>query len=192
VIATSDREIRQSYPQPGWVEHDPLEIFDTTVTVARTALDLAGAGADDVAAIGIANQRETTVIWERVTGRPIHPAVVWQSRVTADICDRLRSDGLEPIFRERTGLLLDAYFSGTKIRWILDRVPAAQERAEAGELLFGTIETWLVWKLTGGRVHVTDVTNASRTLLLNLATGDWDDDLLGILNVPRAMLPTVV
>jgi glycerol kinase len=145
-----------------------------------------------VAAIGIANQRETTVIWERDTGQPIHPAVVWQSRASADICDRLRSDGLEPLFRERTGLLLDAYFSGTKIRWILDRVPGAQERADVGELLFGTIETWLIWKLTGGRVHVTDVTNACRTLLLNLATSAWDDDLLGILNVPRAMLPTIV
>lgn len=192
VIATSDREIHQSYPQPGWVEHDPIEIYETTVAVGRKALELAGARADDVVTIGIANQRETTVIWGRDTGQPIHPAVVWQSRASADICDRLRSDGLEPLFRERTGLLLDAYFSGTKIRWMLDRVPGAQERADAGELLFGTIETWLIWKLTGGRVHVTDVTNASRTLLLNLTSGDWDDDLLSILNVPRAMLPTVV
>jgi glycerol kinase len=191
VIATADREIHQSYPEPGWVEHDPLEIFDTTVAVARKALELAGASAQDVVAIGIANQRETTVVWESASGRPIYPAVVWQSRASAKICDRLRADGLEPLFREHTGLLLDAYFSGTKIRWILDRVPGAQERAEAGVLLFGTIETWLVWKLTEGRVHVTDVTNASRSLLFNLSTGDWDDDLLGILNVPRAMLPTV-
>jgi glycerol kinase len=192
VIASSDSEIRQSYPQPGWVEHDPIEIYETTVSVGRKALELAGARADEVAAIGIANQRETAVIWERDGGRPIHPAVVWQSRASADICDRLRADGLEPLFRERTGLLLDAYFSGTKIRWILDRVPGAQQRAEAGELLFGTIETWLIWKLTGGRLHVTDVTNASRTLLLNIGTAEWDDELLGILNVSRGMLPSVV
>ncbi|HEX3245601.1 MAG TPA: glycerol kinase GlpK, partial [Chloroflexota bacterium] len=191
VIATADREIHQSYPQPGWVEHDPIEIFDTTVNVARKALELAGARAQDVAAIGMANQRETTVIWERNTGRPIYPAVVWQSRASAEICDGLRASGLEPLFRERTGLLLDAYFSGTKVRWILDRVPGTQERAEAGELLFGTIETWLLWKLTGGDVHVTDVTNASRTLLLNIHTRDWDAELLAILNVPRVMLPNV-
>jgi glycerol kinase len=191
-MANADREIRQSYPQPGWVEHDPVEIFETTVSVGRKALELAGVQAEDVAAIGIANQRETAVIWERDSGQPIYPAVVWQSRASAEICDRLRSDGLEPMFRQRTGLLLDAYFSGTKIRWILDRVPGAQQRAEAGELLFGTIETWLVWKLTGGRVHVTEVTNASRTLLLNLNSAGWDDELLRILNVPRVMLPTVV
>ena len=147
--------------------------------------------ATDVVAIGITNQRETTVVWDRVTGEPISPAVVWQSRASADICERLKADGLEPLFRERTGLLVDAYFSGTKIRWLLDRVPDAQRRAEAGELLFGTIDTWLIWKLTDGRVHCTDVSNAARTLIFNIHTFDWDDELLRVLNVPRTMLPTV-
>ena len=191
VVATADREIAQSYPQPGWVEHDPDEIFATTVAVAREVLDRAGVASTDVAAIGITNQRETTVVWERRTGRPIAPAIVWQSRATADICERLKADGLEPLFRERTGLIVDAYFSGTKIRWLLDRVPDAQHRAEAGELLFGTIDTWLIWKLTGGRVHCTDVSNAARTLLFNIHTLNWDADLLRALNVPRAMLPNV-
>jgi glycerol kinase len=145
----------------------------------------------DVAGIGITNQRETTVVWEAATGRPIYPAVVWQSRATAEICDRLKADGLEGLFRERTGLVVDAYFAGTKIRWILDRVPGAQRRAEAGELLFGTIDAWLVWRLTGGRVHCTDVSNASRTLLFNIHRLDWDSDLLDVLHVPRAMLPSV-
>ncbi|MBV9600712.1 MAG: glycerol kinase GlpK [Chloroflexi bacterium] len=191
VVATADREILQSYPRPGWVEHDAEEILSATRSVGREVLDRARASAADVAAIGITNQRETTVVWERRTGRPIAPAVVWQSRASADICERLKADGLEPLFRERTGLLVDAYFSGTKIRWLLDRVPDAQRRAEAGELLFGTIDTWLVWKLSGGRVHCTDVSNASRTLLFNIHTLDWDADLLRLLDVPRAMLPTV-
>ncbi len=191
VLGSADREIRQSYPRPGWVEHDPEEIFQSTVAVGREALAAGRVSAADVAAIGIANQRETTVVWERATGRPIHPAVVWQSRATAEICERLKADGLEPLFRERTGLVVDAYFSGTKVRWLLDRVPGAQERAEAGDLLFGTIDSWLVWKLTGGRAHVTDVSNASRTLLFNIHTLDWDDDLLAVLRVPRAMLPRV-
>lgn len=189
MLADADREIQQSYPQPGWVEHDPDEIFSTTVEVGRAALDRVGDAR--VGAIGISTQRETTVVWERATGRPLYPAVVWQSRASADVCDRLKADGLEPLFRERTGLLIDAYFSGTKIRWILDRVPGAQQRAEAGELCFGTIDSWLVWRLTGGRVHCTDVTNAARTLLLNIETLDWDDDLLAALRIPRAMLPTV-
>ena len=175
VLASADREITQHYPQPGWVEHDPEEIFATTVAVGRAALASAGVSASDVAAIGITNQRETTVIWERATGRPIHPAVVWQSRVSADICERLKTDGLEPVFRQKTGLLIDAYFSGTKIRWLLDRIPGAQQRAEAGELLFGTIDSWLIWKLTGGRVHCTDVSNASRTLLFNIERLAWDE-----------------
>jgi glycerol kinase len=191
LVATADREIRQSYPQPGWVEHDADEIFSTTVAVGHEALERARVAATDVSAIGITNQRETTVVWDRVTGEPIAPAVVWQSRASADICEHLKADGLEPLFRERTGLLIDAYFSGTKIRWLLDRVSDAQGRAEAGELLFGTIDTWLIWKLTDGRVHCTDVSNAARTLLFNIHTLDWDDDLLRVLNVPRAMLPTV-
>jgi glycerol kinase len=190
-VASADVEIAQHYPRPGWVEHDAVEIFETTVAVGRQALQRAGVSMRDVAAVGITNQRETTVVWDRATGEPIHPAVVWQSRASAEICDRLKADGLEPLFRERTGLLIDAYFSGTKIRWLLDHVPGAQQRAEAGELLFGTIDSWLVWKLTGGRVHCTDVSNASRTLLFNIHTLDWDDDLLRLLNVPRGMLPHV-
>jgi glycerol kinase len=190
-LGNADREIIQHYPEPGWVEHDPEEILSTTVAVGRAALATASVSANEVAAIGITNQRETTVIWERATGRPIHPAVVWQSRVSAGICERLKADGLEPLFRERTGLLLDAYFSGTKVRWLLDRVAGAQARAEAGELLFGTVDSWLIWKLTGGRVHCTDVTNASRTLLFNIERMEWDDALLEVLGVPRAMLPDV-
>jgi glycerol kinase len=190
-LGQADQEITQHYPQPGWVEHDPEEILEATIAVGRAAVKNARVSATEVAAIGITNQRETTVIWERATGRPIAPAVVWQSRVSADICERLKADGLEPLFRERTGLLIDAYFSGTKIRWLLDRVPGAQQRAEAGELLFGTIDSWLIWKLTGGRVHCTDVSNASRTLLFNIERLEWDDALLEILRVPRAMLPAV-
>jgi glycerol kinase len=189
VLGSADREIAQSYPEPGWVEHDPDEIFATTVEVGRAALSRAGLSAADVAAIGITNQRETTVVWERASGRPIYPAIVWQSRASAAICEQLKADGLQPLFKQRTGLVIDAYFSGTKIRWLLDRVAGAQQRAEAGELLFGTIDSWLVWKLTGGRVHCTDVANASRTLLFNIERLDWDDELLEILRVPRAMLP---
>ncbi|MDQ6674419.1 MAG: glycerol kinase GlpK [Chloroflexota bacterium] len=190
-LRSADREITQHYPQPGWVEHDPEEIFATTVGVGQAALASAGVSASDVAAIGITNQRETTVIWERATGRPIYPAIVWQSRVSAGMCERLKAGGHEPLFRDRTGLLIDAYFSGTKIRWLLDRVEGAQRRAEAGELLFGTVDSWLIWKLTGGRVHCTDVSNASRTLLFNIQRMAWDDELLGVLGVPRAMLPEV-
>jgi len=191
VLASADHEITQHYPAPGWVEHDPDEIFATTVAVGRAAMANASVSAGEVAAVGITNQRETTVLWERATGRPIHPAVVWQSRVSADICERLKAQSLEPLFRERTGLLIDAYFSGTKIRWLLDTIPGAQRRAEAGELAFGTIDTWLIWKLTGGRVHCTDVSNASRTLLFNIERLAWDDALLEALNVPRALLPEV-
>lgn len=191
VVAAADQEIAQGYPQPGWVEHDPDEIFATTIAVGREALRRASVGAGDVAGIGITNQRETTVVWDRATGTPIYPAVVWQSRVTSEICERLKADDLEPLVRERTGLVIDAYFSGTKVRWLLDHVPGAQQRAEAGELLFGTIDAWLVWKLTGGRVHCTDISNASRTLLFNIHTLDWDEDLLGVLRVPRPMLPEV-
>lgn len=192
VRGAADREIAQYYPASGHVEHDPDEIFATTVAVGRQALAAAGIGARDVAAVGISDQRETTVVWERATGRPIHRAVVWQSRASAAICDDLRARGLEPLVRRRTGLVIDAYFSGTKIRWILDRVPGAQARAGSGELLCGTIDSWLVWKLTGGRAHVTDVSNASRTLLFDIHRGEWDDELLAALQIPRAMLATVV
>lgn len=191
ILGSADREIHQSYPRPGWVEHDPHEIYSTTVEVAAEALSKAGVSAHEVAGIGITNQRETAVIWDRATGEPIYPAVVWQSRASAEICDRLKQDGLEPLFRARTGLVIDAYFSATKIRWLLDRVAGAQQRAEAGELLFGTIDSWLIWRLSRGRQHVTDVSNASRTLLFNIDTLDWDDDLLNVLHVPRAMLPSV-
>ena len=191
VVATADREIAQHYPQPGWVEHDPEEIFRTTVAVGREALATARVPASDVAAIGIADQRETTIVWDRRSGTPIHPAVVWQSRATAPLCEELRRAGLEPLVRERTGLVIDAYFSATKIRFILDRVPGARERAAAGELCAGTVDSWLVWRLTGGRAHVTDATNASRTMLLDIRRGEWDDDLLGALEIPRAVLPEV-
>jgi glycerol kinase len=191
LVASADREIVQSYPQPGWVEHDPQEIFESTVSMGREALSRAGINPRDVAAIGITNQRETTVIWDAATGEPIYPAVVWQSRASADICDQLKGDGVERLVRERTGLVIDAYFSGTKIRWLLDRVAGAQQRAEAGDLRFGTIDSWLVWKLTHGQVHCTDVSNAARTMLFNIHTLDWDEDLLEILRVPPAMLPSV-
>ena len=190
-LASADREIAQHYPEPGHVEHDPMEIYETTVAVGREALTKAGVAASDVAAIGITNQRETTVVWDRATSRPIAPAVVWQSRASAGVCERLKREGLDPLVRERTGLVIDAYFSGTKIRWLLDRIPAARERAAAGELAFGTIDSWLIWKLSGGTAHLTDRTNASRTLLYDIRNGSWDDELLGALDVPRAMLPEV-
>ena len=192
VRGSADREIRQFYPASAQVEHDPEEIIATTVAVGREALAHAGLTAKEIAAIGITNQRETTVVWERATGRPIHPAVVWQSRASAAICERLRSDGHETLVRERTGLVIDAYFSGTKVRWILDQVAGAQKRAEAGELVCGTIDSWLIWNLTGGRTHATDVSNASRTLLFDIHRGSWDDDLLALLAVPRSMLATPV
>lgn len=191
-VSSADSEIRQYYPQPGCVEHDPNEILATTVRAGREALEQAHLTAADIAAIGITNQRETAVLWDRATGEPAANAVVWQSRASLPVCEDLKARGLEPLFHERTGLLLDPYFSGTKIRWLLDRIPDGQARAEAGEILFGTVESWLVWRLTGGRVHVTDAANASRTLLSNIASRDWDDDLLRALNVPRAMLPRVV
>jgi glycerol kinase len=190
-VAMADREIRQHYPEPGWVEHDPDEIFATTLQVAREALDQARIGGRDLAAIGITNQRETTIIWDRETGRPIAPAVVWQCRRSTPICQRLKQAGLEPIVRERTGLLIDAYFSATKIAWLLDHVPGARERAVAGELAFGTVDSWLLWKLTGGTAHVTDVTNASRTMLFNIHERTWDTILLDAVGVPAALLPEV-
>jgi len=191
IKGVAQREFRQIFPQPGWVEHDPMEIWTSQAGVAVEVLAGAGVRARDVAAIGITNQRETTVVWDRKTGQPIVNAIVWQDRRTADVCDRLRSQGSEPLFRERTGLVLDAYFSGTKLAWILDSVDGARARAEAGELAFGTIDSWLLWKLTDGRLHITDATNASRTLLFNIHTRQWDDELLRALRVPRAVLPEV-
>jgi glycerol kinase len=192
VLARGYAEVPQYYPRPGWVEHDPEEIWSTISHAAASALAQAGVTGREVAAVGITNQRETAIVWERGSGRPIHRAIVWQCRRTAEMCDRLRADGAEPMVRERTGLVLDAYFSGTKIRWLLDEVPGARGRAERGELAFGTVDSWLLWKLTGGAVHATDVSNASRTLCLNLRTVDWDDEMLALLGVPRAMLPRVM
>jgi glycerol kinase len=192
VAGLGQRETTQHYPQPGWVEQDPEEIFQSQLAVAREALARAGATASDVAAIGITNQRETTLVWERATGRPVSRAIVWQDRRTADFCEQLKLQGLETLFTHRTGLVLDPYFSGSKLRWILDHVPDGRRRAEAGELAFGTVDTWLIWNLTGGAAHVTDASNAARTLLYNIHTGDWDDKLLQIMRVPRAVLPAVV
>ena len=192
ILGTSQQEFRQIFPQPGWVEHDPLEIWRTQRDVASQALNIAGLSPRDVVAIGITNQRETTLLWERATGRPVANAIVWQDRRTASRCDLLRQAGHEPAFSAKTGLLLDAYFSGTKLAWLLDHVAGARERAEAGELAFGTIDSWLAWQLSGGAAHVTDASNASRTLLFNIHTLDWDEELLAILGVPDAVLPKVV
>jgi glycerol kinase len=191
IKGVAQREFRQIFPEPGWVEHDPMEIWTSQAGVAVEVLARAGARSTDVAAIGITNQRETTVVWDRKTGQPVANAIVWQDRRTSGMCDRLRSDGAEPLFRERTGLVLDAYFSGTKLAWILDNVPGARARAEAGELAFGTVDSWLLWKLTDGRLHITDSTNASRTLMLNIHTLQWDDELLRALRVPASVLPVV-
>ncbi|ALS64817.1 glycerol kinase GlpK [Pandoraea apista] len=191
VVATAQKEFRQIYPHPGWVEHDPREIWSTQAGVAAEALTHAGVGGSDIAAIGITNQRETTVVWDRRTGEPVYNAIVWQDRRTADFCDALRAQGKEDLVASRTGLRVDSYFSGTKIRWILDNVAGAREAAEAGHLAFGTVDSWLVWHLTGGKLHVTDVSNASRTLLFNIHTLAWDDELLALLGVPRSMLPEV-
>jgi glycerol kinase len=192
VAARGYAELPQRYPQPGWVEHDPEEIWSTVGAAAQRALAEARVTGGEIAAVGITNQRETTIVWDRRTGAPIHPAIVWQCRRTAAMCDALKATGAEPLVRARTGLVLDAYFSGTKIRWLLDHVPGARRRAERGELAFGTVDTWLVWKLTGGRVHATDATNASRTLCLGLRSVDWDDEMLQLLGVPREVLPAVV
>ena len=192
LVATEQREFAQLYPRDGWVEHDPEVIWSSQLQAAQDVLQKSGVSAEQVAAVGITNQRETTVVWERETGRPIANAIVWQCRRTAEQCDELRRQGLEPLIRERTGLLLDAYFSATKIRWLLDHVPDAQRRAEAGELAFGTIDSWLIYRLTGGRVHATDASNASRTMLFHLREGRWDDELLRRFGIPAAMLPEVV
>ncbi|HWQ39477.1 MAG TPA: glycerol kinase GlpK [Burkholderiales bacterium] len=191
-LGVAQKEFAQKYPQPGWVEHDPEEIWATQLETARQALRSAKLDAGDIVAVGITNQRETTVVWDRRTGAPIYNAIVWQDRRTAGLCDQFRAQGVDPLITGRTGLLLDAYFSGTKLRWVLDHVEGARARAERGELAFGTIDAWLVWKLTNGRVHVTDASNASRTLLFNIHTKDWDDKLLQLMRAPRAVLPKVV
>jgi glycerol kinase len=191
VVAQAQQEFPQHFPASGWVEHEPEDIWTSTLATAREAMRKAAVTAADIAAIGITNQRETTVVWDRLTGRAVHRAIVWQDRRTAEICARLKADGAEPDITARTGLIVDPYFSGTKIAWLLDEVPGARARAERGDLLFGTVDSYLLWRLTGGRVHATDATNASRTLLFNIHTGDWDDELLRMLRVPRAMLPQV-
>jgi len=191
-VASAQREFQQHYPQPGWVEHDPEEIWRTQRDVAREALRASGLRAEDLVACGIANQRETTLVWDRQTGQPIHRAIVWQDRRTAAQCAELKEVGAESLVKERTGLVLDPYFSGTKLAWILDNVPGARRRAELGELAFGTVDTWLVWNLSQSRTHVTDPSNASRTLLFNIHMGDWDPELLQLLRVPRAILPEVM
>jgi glycerol kinase len=191
VAAIAQAEFPQHFPASGWVEHDPEDIWNSTVAVCREALKKADIAAKDVAAIGITNQRETTLVWDRATGQAIHRAIVWQDRRTADVCARLKDQGHEPTITAKTGLIIDPYFSGTKVAWILDHVPGARARADRGDLLFGTVDCYLLWRLTGGKVHATDATNASRTLLFNIHEGEWDDDLLKLLNVPRAMLPEV-
>jgi len=192
IVGMAQRELAQSYPQPGWVEHDPDEIWASQLATAHEVLARHGVAPREVVGLGITNQRETTVVWERATGRPIHPAIVWQDRRTAEMCEEMRGRGLSPWLQKRTGLLPDPYFSATKLAWILEHVPEARARAEAGDLCFGTVDSWLIWKLTGGRVHATDASNASRTLLLNLESGTWDPELLNLFGVPEAMLPTLV
>ncbi len=191
ICSLAQREFDQMFPQPGWVEHSPEQIASSQIAVALQALDKAGAGPSEVAAIGIANQRETTIVWNRDTGEPVHNAIVWQDRRTADFCERLRSEGHGPLIQQRTGLLIDAYFSGTKISWILDHVPGARSLADTGKLAFGTVDSWLLWKLTAGRVHSTDASNASRTMLFNIHTGAWDHELLDLFRIPISMMPAV-
>ena len=191
IVSVAQKEFPQYYPQPGWVEHDPLEIWSSQNATAAEALARANLSTDAIAAVGITNQRETTIVWDRDTGRPVCNAIVWQDRRTADYCAQLKRDGIEPLVAAKTGLRLDPYFSATKLRWILETVPGARARAEAGGLLFGTVDTWLLWQLTGRKVHATDLTNASRTLLCNLRTGDWDPDLLKLFGIPRALLPEI-
>jgi glycerol kinase len=192
VVSSADREIRQIYPQPGWVEHDPVEIFQTSLAVAKEALQNAGLTTSQVKGLGITNQRETTIVWDRRTGKPVSNAVVWQCRRTAPICEELKQKGMGQPIKDKTGLLVDAYFSATKLRWILDNVPDGQRRAQQGDLLFGTVDSWLVWNLTGGVVHITDYSNASRTMLFNIHTLQWDKELLAQLDIPEAVLPKAV
>ena len=189
MCSVAQKEFTQYFPKPGWVEHDAEEIWSTQLEVAKEAMANVGATAADIGAIGITNQRETTIVWDKNTGEPIHHAIVWQCRRTSEYCDSLKAKGLVDTFRQKTGLVIDAYFSGTKLKWLLDNVEGARERAERGELLFGTVETWLIWKLTQGQVHVTDYSNASRTLMFNINTLEWDEDILKELNIPKCMLP---
>lgn len=189
IVKISQKEFRQIYPNPGWIEHNPLEIWETQLNAAREVLN--GINKEEVACIGITNQRETTVLWDKNTGQPVYNAIVWQSRQTSEICDQLKKSGMEPYIKENTGLVVDAYFSGTKIKWILDNVPGVRERAENGEILFGTIDTWLVWKLTGGKAHITDYSNASRTMIYNIRELKWDEKILQELNIPANVLPEV-
>ncbi len=190
-IASAQEEFPQIYPNPGWVEHNPADLWSTVAGTARAAIEKAGISTTSIAAIGITNQRETTLIWDRATGQPLHNAIVWQDRRTADTCDALKAAGLEPMITARTGLLLDPYFSATKVKWLLDHVEGARGRAERGELAFGTVDTWLIWNLTGGRVHATDATNAARTMLYNIAKGEWDAEICGLMNIPLSLLPQV-
>ncbi len=191
IVHTAQKEFTQYFPQPGWVEHDASQIWGSILAVIASCLSEANVKPEQIAGIGITNQRETTVVWDKETGKPIYNAIVWQSRQTSGICEELKAAGHNDLFREKTGLLIDAYFSGTKVKWILDNVEGAREKAEAGKLLFGTIDTWLIWKLSGGKAHVTDYTNASRTLMFNIYDLEWDDELLSILDVPKQMLPEV-
>ena len=191
IVSLAQKEFTQRFPKPGWVEHDANEIWSTMLGVAVEAMQKAGASYEDIAAIGITNQRETTIVWDKKTGEPVYNAIVWQCRRTSEYCDSLMERGLVDRFREKTGLVIDAYFSATKLKWILDEVPGVRERAERGDLYFGTVETWLIWKMTKGKVHVTDYTNASRTMLFNIHTLKWDEDILKELNIPLCMLPEV-
>jgi glycerol kinase len=191
MLSVAQKEFRQIFPQPGWVEHDADEIWSSQIGVASEAIARVSIRPSDIAAIGITNQRETTIVWDKTTSKPIHHAIVWQDRRTARYCDQLKAAGHEPLFQAKTGLFIDAYFSGTKLRWLLDSVPGAREKAARGELAFGTVDSWLIWKLTSGRLHITDATNASRTLLFNIHTQNWDEELLSLLDIPRSLLPTV-
>ena len=191
IISMAQQEFAQHYPKAGYVEHDPMDIYASQISVLTEALLKGGVSPEDIYGIGITNQRETTIVWDKNTGRPIYNAIVWQCRRTAEECEKLKAEGLEPYIRETTGLIIDAYFSGTKIKWILDHVEGARERAQRGELLFGTVDTWLIWNMTGGRVHVTDYTNASRTMLFDIHKLCWDDKILERLQIPKSMLPKV-
>jgi glycerol kinase len=191
ILGVAQREFTQFYPRPGWVEHDPMEIWQSQLHVAREVMQQCGLQSHDIAAIGITNQRETSVLWDRVTGQPLHPAIVWQDRRTANYCDTLRAAGHDTMVQSKTGLLIDAYFCATKLRWLLDEVPGARQRAEKGELAFGTIDSWLIWQLTQGQTHAIDISNASRTMLLDIRTQQWDDELLELFNIPKSVLPQV-
>ena len=192
IVSMAQHEIPQKYPKPGWVEQDPMDIYANQYSALTECIAKSGISPDEIAAVGITNQRETVILWDKNTGKPVCNAIVWQCRRTADICDKLKAEGWANYIKNNTGLVVDAYFSGTKIKWILDNVEGAREKAEKGDLLFGTVDTWLVWKLTGGRVHVTDYTNASRTMLYNIKNLRWDDRLLNALNIPKSMLPQVM